>query len=66
MSRQTETTASPILDLYIVRERNNPRKQTTMENGGDDRIQKAEEKDIFWENVLLNTTKKSDSQRFGA
>lgn len=57
MSRQTETTASPILDLYIVRERNNPRKQTTMENGGDDRIQKAEEKDIFWEKSLVEYNK---------
>lgn len=57
MSRRTETTASPILDLYIVRERNNPRKQTTMENGGDDRIQKAEEKDIFWEKSLVEYNK---------
>lgn len=57
MSRRTETTASPILDLYIVRERNNARKQTTMENGGDDRIQKAEEKDIFWEKSLVEYNK---------
>ena len=28
-----------------------------MENGGDDRIQKAEEKDIFWEKSLVEYNK---------
>ena len=44
---------------FIHRGRNNPRKHTITENGGDKSIQRAEVKDIFCEKkVLLNETNK--------